>query len=652
MGTRKTADRSIAFAAMGQCFSASHAIAPVVDKQPAAALELRQSESMEAGAARAAARPLGISLEGMRALVAQHGGRAAFAGKSTAWVKLNVVLPATLAAESSYVATLAAAGSPHAALATAFISHAYDDEFLGVVDAVAALEAREGASAFYYFDLLVVNQHGQGAVVPFEALRGEFGRSVRAIGRTLLVLRWANPVPLQRAWCVFELATTLTVGASMKVLMPPADAAAFKEALLHDFDSLTYKTCRVDVEKAGAREKADLDNIQRVIRESDGYLKTNQLVIGAMKSWMVEEGRAALSSADGKVKSSLMSRLAHLLRYQGKLDEAEPLYFEALAAYRRALGNEHPDTLHSINNLAVLLKDKGKLDEAEPLYLEALAAQRRTLGNEHPDTLSSINGLAVLLSAQGKLGEAEPLYLEALAARRRTLGNEHPNTLQSISNLAILLKNKGNLGEAKPLYLEALAAYRRTLGNEHPDTLNSINNLANLLSGQGKLGEAEPLYLEALAASRRTLGNEHPNTLNSINNLGSLLCIQGKLDEAEPLYLEALAAYRRTLGNEHPDTLRSINNLAGLLLDQSKLDEAEPLYLEALAAFRRTLGSEHPDTLSCIYNYAGLLMKQGKRKEALKQYRLELEGVRRVHGEDHPSTKQSLRNYERLVGGK
>ena len=50
----------------------------------------------------------------------------------------------------------------------------------------------------------------------------------------------------------------------------------------------------------------------------------------------------------------------------------------------------------------------------EPLYREreALAVRRRTLGDEHPDTLVSINNLANLLSDQGKLGDAEPLSRE------------------------------------------------------------------------------------------------------------------------------------------------------------------------------------------------------------------------------------------------
>ena len=183
-------------------------------------------------------RPNGISLAGFRALIDAHGGRAELEGKSTAWVKLNVVIPATDPAKTSYTALMDGA---HVAPATAMITHSYDDEFLGIVDAIATLEAREGASAFYYFDLLVVNQHGQGAVLPFQVLRDEFADLVRATGRTLLYLRWADPVPRGRAWCVFEMGTTLKVRAEMKVIMPPSDVAAFKHALVNDFDSLTYK---------------------------------------------------------------------------------------------------------------------------------------------------------------------------------------------------------------------------------------------------------------------------------------------------------------------------------------------------------------------------------------------------------------------------
>ena len=72
----------------------------------------------------------------------------------------------------------------------------------------------------------------------------------------------------------------------------------------------------------------------------------------------------------------------------------------------------------SINNLGSLLEAQGKLDEAEPLYREALAGRRAALGDTHPSTLGSINNLGLLLQAQGKRDEAEPLLAEARAGRK------------------------------------------------------------------------------------------------------------------------------------------------------------------------------------------------------------------------------------------
>ena len=40
---------------------------------------------------------------------------------------------------------------------------------------------------------------------------------------------------------------------------------------------------------------------------------------------------------------------------------------KVLEVRRRVLGEEHPDTLISMNNLAVLYRDQGKYAQAEPL---------------------------------------------------------------------------------------------------------------------------------------------------------------------------------------------------------------------------------------------------------------------------------------------
>jgi uncharacterized membrane protein YphA (DoxX/SURF4 family) len=71
----------------------------------------------------------------------------------------------------------------------------------------------------------------------------------------------------------------------------------------------------VDVEKASAREASDLANIKRAIEASGGFLKTNQLVIGAMQGWMIGEARAALGAmptAEARGTSALIGALAIL----------------------------------------------------------------------------------------------------------------------------------------------------------------------------------------------------------------------------------------------------------------------------------------------------------------------------------------------------
>ena len=63
---------------------------------------------------------------------------------------------------------------------------------------------------------------------------------------------------------------------------------------------------------------------------------------------------------------------------------------------RRVLGDDHPDTLHTMNNLAIVYRRQGRYEESVPLYVETLQIMKRVLGEEHPSTLFSINNLADL----------------------------------------------------------------------------------------------------------------------------------------------------------------------------------------------------------------------------------------------------------------
>jgi tetratricopeptide (TPR) repeat protein len=256
----------------------------------------------------------------------------------------------------------------------------------------------------------------------------------------------------------------------------------------------------------------------------------------------------------------------------------------ALEIRRRALGDEHHDTLASMNNLAALDREESELAKAEALFVKALEVRRRVQGNEARDTINAMNNLGLVYQSQGRLTEAESLYAEALQAGRRVLGEEDLVTLTVMNNLALLDNVRGRFAEAESLFVTVLAVSRRVLGEEHPDTLLAMTNLAAVYQARHKFAEAEPLSVQAVEVSRRVLGEEHPDTLFRMSNLAALYRNQGRLADAEPLFVKVLAGRRRALREGHPNTLASMNNLAVLYQAQDRFAEALPLLRESLTA--------------------------------------------------------------------
>jgi tetratricopeptide (TPR) repeat protein len=575
---------------------------------------------------------LGVSVACLRAFA--HAHEALLVDATTEDVCERVCKPLTETAGDSLSACLVrlgaadpATGVPFAAAPTIFVSHARKYLFRDLVEAVCAhvssLPEEEHERHYVWLDIFSQYQHWIGDVGTAQRPCNwdvVFQLTTAAIGHTCLVFApWRDAVPLRRAWMLWEVLCTLTArgrkgatSSALRVRLPPAESDDFQAALVNEFDVIAASVARIDSRSAECFTREDQAMVHAAIDRTlkGGHTELDALLSEALREWLAAEGRAALMRMprEERATSALQNQLGLLLQDQGKRDEAEQLYREALEARRATLGDRHPHKLASINNLGLLLKDQGKLDEAEPLLREALEARRATLGDRHPDTLGSINNLGSLLKNQGKLDEALLLYREALEARRATLGDRHPRTLASMTNLGLLLlMDQSKLNEAEPLLREALEVNRATLGDRHPDTLGSIKNLAALLYGQGKHDEAEPLGREVFEAQRATLGDRHPHTLGSMNNLGSLLEKQGKLDEAEPLLREALKAMRTTLGDRHPDTLVSIKSLASLLVEQEKVLEALSLMLEHS---RATLGDRHPTTLQFTNQLRALVGEQ------------------------------------------
>ena len=131
--------------------------------------------------------------------------------------------------------------------------------------------------------------------------------------------------------------------------------------------------------------------------------------------------------------------------------------------------------------MGILLLAQGKLGEAEPYLRNALEKRHRVLGEEHPDTLISVNNLGTLLIAQGKHAAAEQLLVPAEIATRKVFAGDNARRLASfLLTLGEARKGLGEFAAAETNLLEAQPIFVKSRGPQHKDTRECTQAIVDL----------------------------------------------------------------------------------------------------------------------------------------------------------------------------
>ena len=528
--------------------------------------------------------------------------------------------------------------------ATIFVSHAWQYNNERFLSCVVELKNTDDSDQFW-IDALTVNQfHNQHG---FEWWSTTFLRCIKRIRKTVLVVfRYSNPIPLTRAWCLFEIFCTHLANNELEIVMDEQESRSFHDALGSGSYNFNNWVANIDLAKADATNKDDKVNILKAVntRLKGGIHDLNKVVIALLRKWLA--GQVEQSNASTQTGQQQPFRVQHnhgrFFMSQGRFEEAEAVY-RGLLQEKTKCPIDDDETLLAMAQLAFSLLDQGKLDEAETLYRQCVSGNLRTKGVKHLETLTAIHNLAGVLRDGGKLSEAETLFRKALVGKTATLGEEHSETLATMNQLGHVLYRRRQFEEAESLYRKTLKLEQKLLGDSHPDTLSTLNNLALLLSETGRLDEAVRMYRQQLKLMEEKLGPDNPSTLTSVNNLAFALNRQGKFEEAERMYRRALHGRQQTLGKLHPETLLTTKNLSIFLHQRGKLAGAETLFRSILECADNNAGKEvHPIVWRSMASYAGLLSDLQRFDEAIELCRKALEAQRRAFGDDHPDTKSSV----------
>ena len=128
-----------------------------------------------------------------------------------------------------------------------------------------------------WFDVFTVNQRARLQVPP-DWWFTTFKEAVASIGHTVLVLMpWDDPIPLTRAWCIWEILSTIDDGkAKLEICLPAVEQKAFADFLVEKgSDKVIVKMVGMDVQRAEAWKKEDRDAILNAVKVYPGRRSTS-----------------------------------------------------------------------------------------------------------------------------------------------------------------------------------------------------------------------------------------------------------------------------------------------------------------------------------------------------------------------------------------
>ncbi len=271
---------------------------------------------------------------------------------------------------------------------------------------------------------------------------------------------------------------------------------------------------------------------------------------------------------------SVMNTLAMSLEELGEKEEAYRMY-RRIIEIRRDQPDQGSNMAINLNNLAILLQQDGKLDEADELFAEAVELIDDVLGSEHPFMAYILNGYSGLHQDRGEYGLAEADLRRALEIGKAIFPETHPFIGVVYYNLGELFRITKKYSDAAQYYGYSLEQRRNSLPENHPDIAGTLYAIGGVKIKKEDFEYAESVLREAVNLRTEIYDVDDTRIALAKARLGKSLLLQEKYAEAEILLIDSHEALSETVGADHRYTADVYQDLTALRTIIALSDDSE-----------------------------------------------------------------------------
>lgn len=419
---------------------------------------------------------------------------------------------------------------------TVFVSHAWMYNFKLVMDVILAHLDDRGGDGYVWFDMFTNSQHDTSNR-PYEWWQNTFKTSIGVIGQVLLIMMpWNNPIPMTRAWCLFEVLCAIEEETALSIGMPEDQQDALVTSLSTGDSLVLQHLSDIDAKKADASNQNDKKMIFEVIQRTCGFDGINDKVKEHLRNWIIDTAEYHANKVDLGVE--LLTSVAKLFQRLGKTELSQTLYERRLVQAKTKYNENHPMVGQAWANLGAIYTEMRQptkaIDcgrkalkiffeednaDASPEGQKDIAMTYMNLGHAYKRTNHPRQAQECYERAED-LVRALCLVPHATKEVKKTFAN-------TCSAVGVMLRYFGDPAAAIPKHKEALQMKGLLgLGGEL-STAVIYHNVALAHRDLGQFQEATEALRSALHIRRIILGAQHNDTINTtrvLEDVESQIC--------------------------------------------------------------------------------------------------------------------------------
>lgn len=266
-----------------------------------------------------------------------------------------------------------------------YVIHAWNTEFSDLISSIDLFERRTFHSTSsprsprenirYFVDYFSINQNFK-VTQPLKDIQDV----IRSCECVLVVMSpWSAPLPLTRAWCLFELMTAIEAKLRVQVTMPAEENDKFMQQKLEEKQKVLAE---IDCRRSIASVDSDENMIKKYIADKMGgfehmdeklkwclnrWVLDSRLKVGDTMLEQIEARTAALSKTKSPANREYLAAkhsLGNALQLAGNYDKALEVHTDVLQMRNRVYSSGHPDVRASQSAVRLATMKKKKADSA------------------------------------------------------------------------------------------------------------------------------------------------------------------------------------------------------------------------------------------------------------------------------------------------